>query len=126
MKILHISTMDSGGAGRAACWLHQGLLRAGVESRVLCREMAQHQEGVEQYDIAPWRYRLMMAWRFKNVLGKAVEAQRTNNLTFGGCPWYSPRPSSTKGNHETNNSPLDHWNAGVYFQTQAGRADTGG
>jgi glycosyltransferase involved in cell wall biosynthesis len=35
MKVLHISHSDTGGAGRACIRLHQALLQAGVESKVL-------------------------------------------------------------------------------------------
>ena len=71
MNILHIATSDGGGAGLAACRLHQGLRDIGVESRVLCREQERDAVGVERYAIAPWKYKLMMAWRFRSVLGKA-------------------------------------------------------
>lgn len=35
MKVVHISTSDSGGAGLAAYRLHRGLLEQGVESRMI-------------------------------------------------------------------------------------------
>ncbi len=35
MKVLHISTMDHGGAGLAALRLHRGLRSAGVASGML-------------------------------------------------------------------------------------------
>ncbi len=76
MRVLHITTGDSGGAGWSACRLHQGLLGADVESRVLCREVTRSQEGVERYAIAPWKYHVMMAWRFRSVLGKAARVLR--------------------------------------------------
>lgn len=37
MKILHINTMDYGGAAKACLRLHQGLLLEGVSSKVLLR-----------------------------------------------------------------------------------------
>ena len=37
MKVVHICTMDHGGAGIAARRIHEALLRLGVESHVLCR-----------------------------------------------------------------------------------------
>ena len=37
MKVLHIATMDHGGAGIAARRIHEALLQQGVESHVLCR-----------------------------------------------------------------------------------------
>lgn len=37
MKVLHIATMDHGGAGIAARRIHEALLRLGVESRMLVR-----------------------------------------------------------------------------------------
>jgi len=39
MKILHITTIDSGGAGIAALRLHLGLLNAGIESNMLCLDV---------------------------------------------------------------------------------------
>jgi len=82
MKILHITTMDTGGAGRAACWLHRGLLRAGMESRVLCRDEAQCLEGVTRYLIPPWKRRLTMAWRCRSVLLKVVEIQHNTKPDY--------------------------------------------
>ncbi|MBJ7879170.1 glycosyltransferase [Gelidibacter salicanalis] len=40
MKVLHIATSDSGGAGIAALRLHLGLLDAGVASNMLCLDVA--------------------------------------------------------------------------------------
>ena len=37
MKVLHIATMDHGGAGIAARRIHEALLQMGVESHILCR-----------------------------------------------------------------------------------------
>ena len=35
MRILHISTFDSGGAGTAALRLHEAMLSAGLDSQIL-------------------------------------------------------------------------------------------
>jgi hypothetical protein len=35
MKVLHISTSDGGGAGKAALRLHEGLLLGGIDSKML-------------------------------------------------------------------------------------------
>lgn len=43
MKILHISTSDTGGAGIAALRLHQGLLSQGVDSKFLCLHRSNNQ-----------------------------------------------------------------------------------
>ncbi|MGH8059278.1 MAG: glycosyl transferase family 1, partial [Candidatus Entotheonellia bacterium] len=46
MKILHISTMDDGGAGKAAARLHCGLLRIGVDSQMLVKQSASGAPGI--------------------------------------------------------------------------------
>lgn len=42
MKILHINTLDKGGAARAAIRLHIGLLRKGIDSHFLCLYQSNH------------------------------------------------------------------------------------
>ncbi|MEM4235336.1 MAG: hypothetical protein QXU75_09360, partial [Candidatus Methanomethylicaceae archaeon] len=49
MKILHISTSDSGGAGLACIRLHRGLLSQGVDSKVLVLCKERNEEGVYLY-----------------------------------------------------------------------------
>lgn len=48
MRIVHISTSDGGGAGRAALRLHQGLLRLGHVSTMLVRDRATTNAGVRE------------------------------------------------------------------------------
>lgn len=49
MKILHICTSDTGGAGACCLRIHQSLLDAGVESKVVTRNNTKHLEGEYQY-----------------------------------------------------------------------------
>jgi glycosyltransferase involved in cell wall biosynthesis len=49
MKILHISTSDAGGAGRAALRLHEGLLLGGVDSKMLVQSRQAGVNGVFSY-----------------------------------------------------------------------------
>ncbi len=49
MKILHISTSDSGGAANAGIRLHQGLLNARIDSKVLVFLKKKNVEGVYQF-----------------------------------------------------------------------------
>lgn len=46
MKILHINTYDTGGAGKACLRLHGALIEQGVESKVLLRNKTQEAEDV--------------------------------------------------------------------------------
>ena len=49
MKILHISTSDGGGAGKAALRLHEGLLLGGVDSKMLVESPQTGAPGVFHY-----------------------------------------------------------------------------
>lgn len=49
MKVLHVSTFDIGGAGRAAIGLHKALLQAGVDSNFLCLSKKTNTERVFQF-----------------------------------------------------------------------------
>lgn len=53
MKILHISTTDDGGAGKAALRLHRGLLSLGVDSRMLVKQSTSGVPGI--FSFAPRR-----------------------------------------------------------------------
>ena len=50
MKILHISTSDSGGAANACIRLHLGLLDAGIDSKVLVYLKKKNIPEVYQFD----------------------------------------------------------------------------
>lgn len=49
MKVVHISTSDTGGAGKAALRLHKGLLNEGVASKFLCLHKNTFEKEVYQY-----------------------------------------------------------------------------
>lgn len=49
MKIIHISTSDTGGAANACIRLHQGLLKAGIDSKVLVFLKHRNLKGVNQF-----------------------------------------------------------------------------
>lgn len=49
MKILHISTSDTGGAGIAALRLHQSMLNYGLESKFLCLEKTTNVPEIEVF-----------------------------------------------------------------------------
>lgn len=52
MKILHISTYDTGGAGIAATRIHEALLRQGVSSKLLClHKQRNNVDEVYQWDL---------------------------------------------------------------------------
>lgn len=51
MKILHLSTYDSSGAGLAAVRLHNQLLSKNIDSKVLCLYHRKKNKGVYQYEI---------------------------------------------------------------------------
>lgn len=63
MKVLHISTSDSGGAGLACIRIHNSLLEQGVDSKVLVLESWNRNEKVYIYQIQDWRLRWMQKWR---------------------------------------------------------------
>lgn len=51
MKIIHITTIDAGGAYKAALRLHQGLTKKGIESQILLRtKLNSGNEGTEVFD----------------------------------------------------------------------------
>jgi len=52
MKILHVITTDTGGAGTAALRIHQGLLNIGCESKVLCMNKKKDHEFVYEYPVS--------------------------------------------------------------------------
>ena len=70
---------DSGGAGRAACRLHQGLLDIGEESRILCRESNFHEPGVSVYAMSDFNRRFMTAWRYNTALLDAWRIERQSH-----------------------------------------------
>lgn len=49
MRILHISTVDDAGAGMCCLRIHQSLLEAGVDSKVVVLKNTKHAEGEYQY-----------------------------------------------------------------------------
>lgn len=49
MRVLHISTHDTGGAGEAVCRIHDSMLEQGVDSRFLCLYSMSGREGVASY-----------------------------------------------------------------------------
>ncbi|MAP55643.1 glycosyltransferase [Altibacter sp.] len=55
MKVLLVNTFDSGGAANACLRLHAGLLRAGVQSKVLLREQQKKTHQVFVYQPQPKR-----------------------------------------------------------------------
>ena len=48
MKVVHISTSDSGGAGMAVCRLHHALLSIGIESRMLVATKTRTESEIEK------------------------------------------------------------------------------
>jgi len=76
MKILHISTFDSGGAGRAAIRLHQALLNAGVDSKFLCLDKKTNIKNVIQF-----RYKTPLLKKTLNKL-ELSKVQRLQKLLY--------------------------------------------
>ena len=54
MKIVHISSSDSGGAGKAALRLHKALLSQDIDSRLLCLHKSEESPNVYQIDEPLW------------------------------------------------------------------------
>lgn len=50
MKIVHICSSDSGGAGKAALRLHKGLIQSGIDSNFLVISKTTEAQGVVQYE----------------------------------------------------------------------------
>lgn len=67
MKVVHIMTTDAGGAGHAACRLHAGLLKLGVESSVLCRKQTSSGAGIVCDGLPPLRRQIMRLLRCRGT-----------------------------------------------------------
>lgn len=77
MRVLHVNQSDlGGGAGIAGYRLHEGLLRAGVESRLLVGDLKTDQERVAR--VPPPNYRL------RNALSHLTSRQGLNYLNLTG------------------------------------------
>ena len=79
MKVLHICTMDHGGAGIATRRIHEALLQMGVESHILCRfrrssasDVTAAQPDMNLY--RPPKNRLLRKWQ-------QIQRRRGNCLT---------------------------------------------
>lgn len=75
MRIVHISTADTGGAGSAALRLHKGLLREGVDSKFICLYKKTSEDEVYEYHI---RGALNLFQRILQKLGIAQTKEKGN------------------------------------------------
>src|SRR6478735_750939 len=119
MKVVHLATQVSGGAGRSALRLHQGLLRIGVDSRMLVLRPAT-EPGVSEFhftnDFVP-RVERFFRRRLHRWRGKPIRAAEPLFEQF------SLDTSSTVGRDLVAQLPSDavinlHWVAGFVNYTQ--------
>lgn len=87
MKITHVSYADlQGGAARSTYRLHQGLLRAGADSKMFveCRESDDPSVvGFRYpYDIASWVRRGARLWLLRRAMGKVLQGRSWNASLF--------------------------------------------
>lgn len=87
MRVLHLSTYESaGGAARAACGLHRGLLGEGVASRMLVLERQSDDPTVEQFARDHVERRVdeitTAHWGIRN---RTPVSNTALSITFGGC-----------------------------------------
>lgn len=69
MKILHVSTFDTGGAARAAVRLHQGLLQLGVDSNLLLLQQTDRTiPHSHQFSIRDKRVSVKLKTKIKRIL----------------------------------------------------------
>lgn len=127
MKILHISTYDSGGAGLCCLRLHKGLLDLGYSSKVLVLNKTSDTPKVYEYENSKLRFPKIVRWPWllaKLVLYKLkIPVSRFQKLQFElnilrkkSSPVYSLPLSE----YDINNHPLVeesdlihlHWVAG--------------
>lgn len=78
MRVVHISTSDVGGAGRAAIRLHRGLRKEGLDSKFLCLHKQSSEEEVYQYKAKYNRNLFQRAYQKVGVFqpkGKSLQKQ---------------------------------------------------
>jgi glycosyltransferase involved in cell wall biosynthesis len=88
MKIVHISTVDLvGGAARAACRLHDGLHRAGEESRMFVLNKCSNDPSVQQF--APSKNPAVRLKRTLRRIHIRRQGQGSANAQSGGYSMFS-------------------------------------
>lgn len=83
LKIVHISTYDSGGAGSAAIRLHQALIKEGVDSKVICLQKQTTSDSVIKF--VPKKNSLLrrLLLKLKIIQTKASKNQQALNKVKG-------------------------------------------
>ena len=75
LKILHISTSDTGGAGLAALRLHQTFLHQNLDSKFLCLEKTSDTQGIEVFP----KFYTRFYYRFFEYFGIYLTNSQKNN-----------------------------------------------
>jgi glycosyltransferase involved in cell wall biosynthesis len=102
MKILHISTSDGGGAGKAALRLHEGLLRGGVDSKMLVESSQAGGPGIFHYR------------KPRSLLQRIQKRYRTHRINSDLQRYRSIRPdirtafSDDRGTIDVQDHPMVH------------------
>ena len=115
MKIVHLSTYDSGGAGIAALRLHRALLKAGADSCFIVPTKRSSVEGVSRLETSRIGLAAAAVRRLR-VRGIRIEASKYEASKPGGVEIFSDDRSSFDWRSDARISGADivnlHWVAG--------------
>lgn len=93
MKVVHISTYDTGGAAVAALRLHAGLLEEKIDSSFLCLRKATHKQGVYRYEQAYKKQNII-----RRILSRVgihqLSVEQKNNESIKGLQGEYEKPFS--------------------------------
>jgi len=129
VTIIHIATNPLGGAGRSACRLHEGLLKLGVDSRMLTARPANGIQGASELIVSK-----QLPLRARRWFRRKIHAWRGRNITRAPQPAFEQfsLDSSPVAHELAREIPQDaiihlHWVAGfvdyrTFFQDVSGRA----
>jgi glycosyltransferase involved in cell wall biosynthesis len=98
VKVVHVSTSDTGGAGRAAYRLHQGLCRLGIDSSMFVAHKKSSDPSVREYSrtkglstqfIRRWRrWQISRVFRpYRRNARNSVWNFNSDETAFGADPW---------------------------------------
>ncbi|MDA7568000.1 glycosyltransferase [Flavobacteriaceae bacterium] len=121
LKILHISTSDTGGAGLAALRLHQTFLHQNLESKFLCLEKTSDTQGIEVFP----KFYARFYHRFFEYFGIYVTNGQKNNQRLKKAHKYiQPEMYSfLRSDYRINEHPLCDWADIIIIHWVAGFLD---
>lgn len=121
LKILHISTSDTGGAGLAALRLHQTFLHQNLDSKFLCLEKTSDTQGIEVFP----KFYTRFYHRFFEYFGIYLTNGQKNNQRLKKVHKYI-RPemySFLRSDYSIHEHPLIDWADAIIIHWVAGFLD---